>query len=157
MTSPEAYFSAHGLSYEEYGRKRRDSISPTPLADSPSPMQPPEPSLPALVYFAYGDAELGYEAQFVIESEILAAGIGPDVTRIVVEGHTDAMEAQDPALAQLGLARAEAVKAFLVERGGVAPAIVEVRDMGASTPAAPTPAGAREPANRRAVITVERR
>jgi outer membrane protein OmpA-like peptidoglycan-associated protein len=98
------------------------------------------------------DADLGKVA------EVARANPG---TPIQVAGHTDAKGA-DAYNQRLSERRAEAVKAWLVERGDVESARIETRGYGETRPVAPneTPGGADDPEgrqrNRRVEITIRK-
>jgi outer membrane protein OmpA-like peptidoglycan-associated protein len=98
------------------------------------------------------DADLGKVA------EVARANPG---TPIQVAGHTDSKGA-DAYNQRLSEQRAEAVKAWLVEQGGVEAARIQTRGWGETRPVAPneTPGGADDPdgrqRNRRVEITIRR-
>lgn len=98
------------------------------------------------------DADLGKVA------EVARANPG---TPIEVAGHTDSKGA-DAYNQRLSEQRAESVKAWLVERGGVEAARIRTRGYGETRPVAPneTPGGADDPEgrqrNRRVEITIRR-
>lgn len=91
-------------------------------------------------------------------AEVAAANPG---TPIQVEGHTDS-KGVDAYNQRLSERRAAAVKAWLVERGGLEPGRIETRGWGETRPVAPneTPDGADDPEgrqrNRRVEITIRR-
>jgi outer membrane protein OmpA-like peptidoglycan-associated protein len=71
---------------------------------------------------------------------------------VAISGHTDAT-GSDAFNDRLAQARAERVRALLVERG-VAPALLSVSSHGKGNPAIPTRDGVPEPRNRRVEVTV---
>jgi outer membrane protein OmpA-like peptidoglycan-associated protein len=88
-------------------------------------------SLP--VQFSFGSADILPAAREQLDA--LAAGIQllPPQRRLVVEGHTDAA-GSDGFNQVLSLRRAEAVKAYLVHRHGIAAARLKVEGHGESRP-----------------------
>jgi len=153
LSDADEYFSAIGLTYEEFGRKRREALEGPLILEAPSAPAAPEP-ISAVAYFDFEASVLTPDATFFLDEVINRLSDQP-VARIVIEGHADAAEngisaqfAQD-----LSLRRAEVVRDHFVARGYQADKI-EVSGRGASSPAVPTEAGVREPLNRRAEITV---
>lgn len=101
-----------------------------------------------IVFFEYSSAAL-VSAGKDVAAEAAQAYRAKGGTRIDVVGHTDTAEA-----ATLGADRARAIRDELV-RLGVPANAVHSEGRGASEPMVPTPAGVREPMNRRATIVVK--
>lgn len=71
--------------------------------------------------------------------------------RFVIEGHTDSV-GNDAANMKLSLLRAEKIKAYLSEKMGISPSLLEARGFGESNPAADNNTQAGRQQNRRVVI-----
>ncbi len=124
-------------------------VPPPPVAAPVTAAPAPAPTRTYLVFFDFDRADLNERARQII-AEAAAASARVQLTRIEVNGHTDA--AGTPAYNQaLSLRRAEAVKGELV-RDGVAERDIAVRGLGQTQPLVPTAPGAREPQNRRVEI-----
>ncbi len=149
LASADEYFSAIGLSYEDYGRRRRDALSGPPPQPAPAPAPPPPDFAEISVYFANGDSAISEEAAAFLNwaAETYKERGG----RLELVGHADAAEAAEGIADAISLARAEAARAYLVDSGVPFDAI-EVKGVGASEPRVLTPPGVREPQNRRVDI-----
>lgn len=103
-----------------------------------------------IVYFQWGQAGLGLEAQNTVDSAALELTSKNEPYEVVLNGHTDAsgLQAYNMKLSQR---RAEAVKKRLVERGVNAKAIT-IFAYGESEPAYKTADGIKEKTNRRVEI-----
>lgn len=129
-------------------------------AQSSEPAPPPAPAAPApasseaaqsaeyTVTFAFRSAKLPLDQIATIAQIISAARIGHQ-THIAVVGHTDTEENSR----SLSLRRAEAVKTALVQQGARADAIT-VSGVGKDDLAVQTGEHAKEPKNRRVVVTL---
>lgn len=147
LADAEAYFSSIGLSYDDYGRRRSDQISPVVMAE---PSAPTRQDQLVSVYFDYGSAELNEPASYMLEEAVQNA---TDATRIEIVGHADAAEEADGVADEISKRRAEIVRDYLVSRG-VDQAIIEVRGVGANEPMLVRGPGVREPVNRRVEINI---
>ncbi len=127
---------------------------PPPPAGTPAsaPTPAPAPARTYLVFFDWDSADLNDRARQII-ADAAAASTHVEVTRIEVNGHTDASGSavHNQALSER---RAQAVAAELV-RDGVAENEIVTRGFGESQPLVPTAAGAREPQNRRVEIILD--
>ena len=137
-----------GLRYSLFPPPPAPPVAPL-AASVPAAAPAPAPSRTYLVFFDFDRADLNERARQII-AEAAAAAARVQLTRIEVEGHTDA--AGTAAYNQaLSLRRAQAVKAELV-RDGVAESDIAVKGLGETQPLVPTAPGAREPQNRRVEI-----
>ena len=105
-----------------------------------------------LEYFAYGRAELS-ERGYDMAREVIRYAAAADDPHIIISGHIDTAEAEEFG-DELGLGRAQAVPNELVKLG-MDPARIEVVSRGDSMLARPTPAGVREPLNRRVSVAIQ--
>lgn len=163
LASPDSYFASLGFSYEEFGERRLrsfrkdcpDGSSVPATSECPyAPSEPTEPLAPPMNivgYFDFGDATITPEFAELLEF-VLRSSQDSAIERIMIVGHADRAEESAGIAASISLARAEAAKSYLVERG-VAPELIEVQAVGADSPAKPTPPGVREPLNRRVELT----
>jgi outer membrane protein OmpA-like peptidoglycan-associated protein len=112
-----------------------------------------QPARPAtfVLYFIEGSEELTVESKQLIDTILaeMAKRPAPDVH---VVGHTDTV-GTDAFNDALGMRRAEAVRATLVQRG-VAVGDIEAISRGKRELAVPTPEGIAEPRNRRVTIVI---
>jgi outer membrane protein OmpA-like peptidoglycan-associated protein len=112
-----------------------------------------QPARPAsfVLYFVEGNEELTDESKRLVDSVLaeIARRPAPDV---LVVGHTDSV-GTDAFNDALGMRRAEAVRAALVQRG-VAAGDVEAISRGKRELAVPTRDGVAEPRNRRVTIVI---
>lgn len=157
LADADQYFSSIGLTYDEYGRKRREALEGPPVLE---PQAPPSPAQPifAVAYFdfeasALNETTLRFIDELILDIQRQSSPV--PVARIVIVGHADAAEA---AISQqdaqdLSLRRAEVVRDYLISNG-FEPDVFELFARGASEPAVPTAAGVREPLNRRTEIMV---
>jgi len=137
--------------------------APVAVPEPPPPPKPapPPPSKPALVVLTKEKIEILQSIQFeknqdVIQPEsepILRAVAGtlsahPEIARIRIEGHTDS---QGSAVRNTLLSekRAQAVRLWLMEKGGIAGARLEARGYGPTQPVAPNKTAAGRSKNRR--------
>ncbi len=113
-----------------------------------------EPSPPEryVLYFDAGTTTLDPTSRSAIP-RIVEASRRRGAISMAISGHTDAT-GSDTANEKLALARAERVKALLLEEG-VAPALLTVSSHGKGNPAVPTPDGVPEPRNRRVEVIVQ--
>jgi OmpA-OmpF porin, OOP family len=112
----------------------------------------PAPPDKFVLYFDAGTTTLDAKSLSTIPG-IAAAAKRRSAISISVSGHTDATGA-DPVNEKLALARAERVKALLLEQG-VAAGPMSVSSHGKGNPAVPTPDGVPEPRNRRVEVVVQ--
>jgi outer membrane protein OmpA-like peptidoglycan-associated protein len=104
-----------------------------------------------MVYFRDGEARIAAIHRPILD-ELLATVIGnPNITRVVVEGHTDSREAKRAA--DLGRRRAEAVAAYLREKG-VARGRLVSEDHGALQPVDTNGTAAGRAKNRRVAFRI---
>jgi len=104
------------------------AYEPAPVAS-----KPPAEGLALPVQFAFDSADIEPEATFQLDA--VAEGIrmaGSDV-RVIIEGHTDAVGSEDYNR-RLSLARAKAVKSYLIYRHGIAPDQLVVEGRGEDLP-----------------------
>lgn len=73
--------------------------------------------------------------------------------RVVIEGHTDS-DGSDAHNQQLSEARAEAVRTFLVESGGVIPDVIHARGYGEAQPVSPNDTPLNKARNRRVEVVI---
>jgi outer membrane protein OmpA-like peptidoglycan-associated protein len=113
-----------------------------------------EPSPPEryVLYFDSGTTTLDAKSRSAIAGIVEAAKRRGAIS-MAISGHTDAT-GSDPSNEKLALARAERVKALLLEQG-VAPVLMSVSSHGKGNPAVPTPDGVPEPRNRRVEVIVQ--
>jgi outer membrane protein OmpA-like peptidoglycan-associated protein len=113
-----------------------------------------EPAAPDkyVLYFESGSTALDAKSLAALP-DIAAAARRRSAISISISGHTDATGA-DPVNEKLALARAERVKALLLEQG-LAPGPMSVSSHGKGNPAVPTPDGVPEPRNRRVEVVVQ--
>ncbi len=104
------------------------------------------------VFFETGKSAIRPESLGLLDEVAAALKANPDVKRVVIEGHTDSKGAKLKN-AKLSQGRAEAVRAYLVEKG-VEPARLQAKGFGASRPIADngTPKGREE--NRRVEFVI---
>ncbi len=104
------------------------------------------------VFFDTGEATI-QERSFPLLDQVASVILAHGVRRLEVAGHTDA-KGDAEANRQLSQARAEAVRAYLIEHGGVDPDVLVARGYGEEQPIADnrTPAG--RAANRRVEFRV---
>ncbi len=155
---PAAYAPGY---YDDYVYE--DDIPPPPAYD-PAPAPAPEPPPPAppapraeaasrsfIVYFPFDQAELTEQAERVVQdAAAYDARIGGG--RVTVVGYTDAAGAEgyNEALSQH---RSQVVREALAA-AGVQESRVNMAWRGEHDQAVPTPAGVKEPANRRVTIVI---
>ncbi len=102
------------------------------------------------ILFAFNSAEITAESKPVLDALAVYARGTPDL-RIVVEGHTDNVGTAAANLA-LSKARAEAVRAYLLERSGLSPAQIQALGRGLSEPVASNGTAEGRARNRRVVF-----
>lgn len=116
---------------------------PPPPVVAPAPVPPPAPvvkaarkiSLAAATSFAVAKSELTGEGKAAVDREVLAKLDGfAKVERITIEGHADPM-GKEEANRTLSKNRADAVKAYLVEKG-VKAEVIQTAGKGSSEPVA---------------------
>ena len=111
----------------------------------------PGPGTVYTLYFAPGATTLTPASDTTVQT-LLTDIAQRAACEVEITGHTDTvgdLEAND----RLALARAETVRALLVQAGMAAP-FVRVVGRGERAPAVPTPDETAEPANRRVMVTV---
>ncbi len=113
--------------------------------------EPPPPER-AHLYFEAGTTTLDPRSLAAIPG-IASAARRRNAISISISGHTDAT-GSGPSNDKLALARAERVRALLLEQG-VAPGLMSVSSHGKGNPAVPTPDGVPEPRNRRVEVVVQ--
>lgn len=111
----------------------------------------PAPPERFILYFHTGTTTLCPSSGAVLPAVVEAIGRRAAVS-VAVSGHTDAT-GSDAFNDRLAHARAERIRALLVERG-VAPRLLSVSSHGKGNPAVPTRDGVAEPRNRRVEVTV---
>ena len=112
----------------------------------------PAPPDRYVLFFETGTTTLDAKSLSAIPA-IAAAAARRAAISVAVSGHTDAT-GSDATNEKLAQARAERVRALLVERG-IAPALMTVSSHGKGNPAVPTPDGVPEPRNRRVEVVVQ--
>lgn len=112
----------------------------------------PRPPDKYLLYFESGTTTLDARSLAAIP-DVAAAARRRGAISIAISGHTDAT-GSDSTNEKLATARAERVKALLLEQG-VAPKLMSVSSHGKGNPAVPTPDGVSEPRNRRVEVVVQ--
>jgi OmpA-OmpF porin, OOP family len=123
--------------------------APPPVATAPPPPPPPPPQTTFTVFFPWDSAELTPEGGQIVQSAAGAFKSGPPIT-VQVTGYTDT--SGSPAYNQrLSERRAQSVASALVQ-DGVPQAALAVSGQGQNDLRVPTPAGVREPQNRRVEI-----
>ena len=132
------------------------SVPPPPAASAPAnasaAVPAPVPVRTYLVFFDWDSADLTDRARQVI-AEAAQGSTRVRTTRIEVSGYAD-RSGTAQYNRKLSLRRAEAVTAELV-RDGVAREQIGVSGYGDGNPLVPTPAGVREPQNRRVEIVLK--
>lgn len=113
-------------------------------------VEPPPPERFTL-YFETGTTTLDPKSRSAVPA-IAASVKRRGAGSISISGHTDAT-GSDPTNEKLALARAERVKALLLQEG-VPPEALSVSSHGKGNPAVPTPDGVAEPRNRRVEVIV---
>jgi outer membrane protein OmpA-like peptidoglycan-associated protein len=111
----------------------------------------PPPPQHFTLYFKFESEELTDDSRRALQ-DVLAAVKGHPVPDVVAVGHTDST-GQPRANVQLGLRRAQAVRALLI-KAGLTQKAVEVASHGEAELLVKTPDGVFEPRNRRVEITV---
>jgi outer membrane protein OmpA-like peptidoglycan-associated protein len=111
----------------------------------------PPPAERFVLYFETGTTVLDAKSRSAV-SAIAAAAKKRAAVSVAISGHTDAT-GSDSTNEKLALARAERVKALLLEQG-VQQDAVTVSSHGKGNPAVPTPGGVAEPRNRRVEVIV---
>jgi outer membrane protein OmpA-like peptidoglycan-associated protein len=96
--------------------------------------KPPEDAFALQIQFDFNSAEIQPGAGPQLDAVAEGIKLVPDA-RVVVEGHTDAHGAE-PYNESLSLARAQAVKQYLVERHGISPTNLVVEGFGEQAPLA---------------------
>ena len=111
--------------------------------------QPVADARPAMVFFPWGKPEIDRDAAAILDRVVAAIGNNPAV-RIRIDGHSDR---SGPAASnrRTSLQRANAVRAYLAQRGVAASAMATVGH-GEDQPIIATEDGVREPQNRRVEI-----
>lgn len=112
----------------------------------------PAPPEKFVLYFEMGTTTLDARSQAAIPA-IAAAARRRGAISVSISGHTDATGA-GAVNDRLALARAERVKALLLEQG-LAPGPMSVSSHGKGNPAVPTADGVPEPRNRRVEVVVQ--
>lgn len=112
----------------------------------------PSPAERFVLYFDAGTTTLDATSRAAVPRVVEAAKRRGAIS-MAISGHTDAT-GSDTANEKLALARAERVKALMLEHG-VAPALMSVSSHGKGNPAVPTPDGVPEPRNRRVEVIVQ--
>jgi len=109
---------------------------------------------PVTVYFGWNSTQLTEESKAALERlAVTLAWKGPDLDQVLLTSHTDAT-GSPAANRAIALKRAEAVRDLLVSHNVPANLIV-IRVVGAALPRVATPAGVREPRNRRVELLVQ--
>jgi len=147
-----------GLTYKfgapEPQAARPPAPAPAPIA-APAPPPPPPVAAPQrnfIVFFDFDKADIGQEADRIIQQAAVAAKMG-SVIRLGVTGHTD-LAGSDKYNMALSLRRADKVRDALVRQGVPADEIF-VGGRGKREPMVPTADGVRDPQNRRVEILLE--
>lgn len=112
----------------------------------------PAPPERFVLYFEPGTTSLDAQSRSAIVP-IAAASKRRGAISIAISGHTDST-GTDQVNDRLALARAERVKALLLEQG-LAGGPMSVSSHGKGNPAVPTPDGVAEPRNRRVEVIVQ--
>lgn len=127
-------------------------------APRPAPAPPPKPVQPEpmltnfLVFFDFDKATLTPDGQAILDEVAAMAKKGQSV-RVDLVGHADRAGPEGYNM-RLSLARANAVKAYLANKG-LAQNAVAVRGKGETAPLVSTADGVREPQNRRVEIILQ--
>lgn len=111
----------------------------------------PSPAERFTLYFEMGTTALDPASRPAIAA-VAAAVARRGAVSVAISGHTDSTGA-DPFNDRLSLARAERIRALLLEQG-VAPQLMTVTSHGKGNPAVPTADGVAEPRNRRVEVIV---
>ena len=130
--------------------------TPTP----PTPTSPAPPARPApgaeqreTVHFDPNSARLSNIAKAKLDEVALRMQQDPDI-RALILGYTDSTGSPE-ANQRLSLQRAEAVRAYLVERHGIEASRIDVEGRGSSDPVASNETAEGRAQNRRAVIVLQ--
>ncbi len=109
---------------------------------------------PVTVYFAWNSTQLSEESKAAIERlAVTLAWKGPDLDQVLLTSHTDAT-GSPAANRAMALKRARVVRDLLVSYN-VPANVIAIRPVGAQLPRVETPAGVREPRNRRVELLVQ--
>jgi outer membrane protein OmpA-like peptidoglycan-associated protein len=142
-------------------------MTPSSVTTASYAIEPPPPAAPQLVAVKLEKIEIAEKvffdtgkttiqpASFALLSEVaMALKSHPEVKRVVIEGHTDTT---GPAAlnAKLSQGRAEAVRAFLVEKG-VEGSRLEPKGFGGTRPIGDNNTAKGRDANRRVEFVIER-
>lgn len=128
------------LESKDVQRKFADALASLP----PSPQH-------FVLYFRFDSEELTDDSRRLVQDVLVAVKLRPD-PEVVAIGHTDTTGTQSKNV-ELGLRRANAVRALLIE-AGLTPEAVAVRSHGEGALLVHTADGVFEPRNRRVEITV---
>jgi len=132
--------------------KEPDSIAPPPTHGDPPPHMPsygdPVHLMPTLL-FAVDKATLSPQSKAALDELCAEMKKWPQDT-VILEGHTSDLGAEDYNMA-LGLRRAEAAKAYLIEQG-IAAQRIEVSSLGETDPAVPNDSPANRKLNQRVIL-----
>jgi OOP family OmpA-OmpF porin len=112
----------------------------------------PGPIQDVVLRFAFDRSDLSEAAKHTLDTALVEARAG-GVLAFALGGHADAT-GPDTYNHKLGLARAEAVRQYLVERLQVPADRVSVSSFGETQPAAPNDTRMGRAENRRVVVTV---
>lgn len=140
-----------GVAYLQMAAAAPPAAPAPEAAASPAPAPAPAPQT-FTVYFGFNKSTLTPAARRII-GEAAAYAKQHGAAAIKLDGYTDLAGTAKYNLA-LSKRRAEVVRHMLL-RQGIAASRITVKAYGKSNPAVPTPEGAREPRNRRAVIVIE--
>ncbi len=124
-------------------------ISSSSLLASTSTRTLPE----VVLHFAFDRSELSEAAKYTLGSAIGMAGVETRSLSFALDGHTDAT-GPDTYNQKLGLARAEAVRKYIVDELQVPADRIRVESHGETQPAAPNTTREGRAENRRVVVTV---
>jgi OOP family OmpA-OmpF porin len=120
---------------------------------SPAAAAVPRPIQDVVLRFAFDRSDLSEAAKHTLDTALVEARAADGVLAFVLGGHTDAT-GPDTYNHKLGLARAEAVRQYLVERLQVPVDRVSVSSFGETQPAAPNDTRMGRAENRRVVVRV---
>ena len=118
-----------GISLDSSYQQQKEAASREALAEI---SRPPEEAFALQIQFDFNSATIQPQAGPQLDAVAEGIKLVPEA-RVVVEGHTDAYGTDDYNQ-ELSLARAAAVKQYLVERHGISPKSLVVEGLGEQAP-----------------------
>lgn len=137
------------------GSARASAPSVADTSSSSTALMPAMPrTLPEVIlHFAFDRSDLSEAAKYTMGTALTTTGVATTSLSFALGGHTDAT-GPDTYNQKLGLARAEAVRKYIVDELQVPADRVRVSSYGETQPAAPNATREGRAENRRVVVTV---